>query len=421
MRLCAKINLIFFILASIIYLIYCYKSASNSPYIDDYKAIIEFSTNYQKTNNFTDKISLVIDQINEHRVIITKSIVAFSIQVFGYVNIKGLIFAGNLFLVIFSYLLIRYYLNQSLISLIITIPLLYNPQHHENFQWALAATQNYGVLLFSAVSILLSIKKIAPGSIIMGMLAFFCSSNGVIVLLIISYVFYVQQKKMLAFLSLVVTVLLGFGFYWLLYEPVSHHPSITLLVEKPIIFIQHFLVLNAAFLERNITTNGTILQISGAFMFLLSFILFRKRFAKNKIDLQVLIGIFIILSMLMISIGRVGFGWEQAYSSRYKILSAILFSMIIYNLILAIRDYKQWIYKIIQSVILVLPVIHLVTGILIIGTEVMDKKRYLDLGICRYLIKDNSLLVYKNRQEAEEILNKAILQGAYKTDITNCN
>lgn len=182
-----------------------YDFALNIPNEDDYDAILDFLCKF-KTGGFTEKISLLFSQHNEHRILGSRIAYMLYYLVTGHADISFFIFLGNVQLLI-VFLLLCYFIRKFVTAywyipaLVLSI-CLFDFINYENSCFAMAGMQNYGVIMWFLLSLYCYTREgkydIWLGAVFQ-FLCIFSSGNGMIgaLALFIAMVFTKDKMKMM--------------------------------------------------------------------------------------------------------------------------------------------------------------------------------------------------------------------------------
>jgi len=320
-----------------IYFHYVNKDAVNIPWQDDYDAVLRFLTDY-KAASFSDKLSLLFLQHNEHRIFSSRLVYVVYNFLFGYINFRHLIFIADsqvafIFLIIVS--LIKKLLpdNWFLPSLAASM-CLFDINNWENANFAMAGMQNYGVIFLCCLSIWLYTKykkAFIALAVLCQAICMFSSGNGIVASAFVA-AFTILSKNRVKAICGTLTFLVSAPLYFLHYNsPASGHPATDM--GK---IIPYFLDLFGS----HVIFNNDKLQMIVGFILVVALIFFQPVTKKLKIKdgtlpLLCVLG-FLVSSMVVTAIFRCNVPGIPANSSRYLIYSnfvvALLFVFIVYRL-----------------------------------------------------------------------------------------
>lgn len=312
--------------------------AINIPKWDDH-AFKMFLLNIRDENSIMGYVQNIFVQHNEHRVALTRFIAWMDALVFGQLNFRHLMLAGNLLLLIIPIVWgLILYQNKKPIYCLIPVPFLWlTIAHWENMYWGMAAVQNFGVVALFVLSCYLLIQNRTGyliAAIIVAFITVFTSGNGLLILPIgLGLLLLDKRWKHLAIwggVSLLFIVLYFLGF---------EYPSETNPENKATLiqFIKGYMIfLGSAAEALPFSNKQTICIFLGGILFLVAlsivfstlFRLLRREYddeAVKRADLFHLgVCLFILGTSLIVVYGRAGFGMETLLTSRYKIYSFLL-------------------------------------------------------------------------------------------------
>ena len=88
-------------IASIVYY------GKNIPVGDDYQAVLKFGVDYKNSTTFSQKIGLIFEQHNEHRIVFVRLATLASIRLFGEVNFKFMLLLGGISILAILFILFQ--------------------------------------------------------------------------------------------------------------------------------------------------------------------------------------------------------------------------------------------------------------------------------------------------------------------------
>ena len=359
------------LLPAIFYFAKLNEYALNLPYRDDYDAILQFLIDF-KHAHFMAKIGLLFSQHNEHRILSSNLIYAGYYSLFGHINFKALIIIGNAQLVVIFLTLLYFirkcapefwYIPGLLLSLCI-----FDINSYENLTWAMAAMQNYGVIMLFLGSLYFYDKanttnqKYLIAAILLQGLCAFSSGNGIIAgfALVLFNLFSANKlAKILSALFFVIFSALYFTHYKFGQPIPTNLTNIT-------IFFMH--MVSSHFTYDNYKIAAPIILVAA---FLLLPISVKLKFIPNKNVIAILaILLFTGGSMFATSKFRSGNSLHDSYSSRYFIYSNLLAGLLFLLLFIKInKPIARWI-------------VSAVAGLLLLGTY-KSNSLYGDGGLAR--------------------------------------
>lgn len=269
---------------------------------------------------------------NEHRLLTTFAVPATTLFLFGWIDMRASVLIGWFFLVgiflLFNNMRPIRHLNAG--SVIIGL-LIFAPSG-TNLVWAGGSLQYYAVIFFGLAAIYI-LKNPAPSAFLAAcFLAFFSAfsmASGLLATVPATLYLLANQRKHPRWQPIVFTLfsIVLWTIYLNGFVRPSHHPSPTIAFSQPLFALRYYLLFSANFLT-NLIPVKWILPASLVFHLTVAGFLFRKRRQMDYKNLEWYLLIFILLSCMAITAGRVGFlNLLQALSDRYQIYSVSLWSM----------------------------------------------------------------------------------------------
>ncbi len=310
--------------------------AINIPKWDDHP-LKGFVIDYDNASKISDKIALIVRQHNEHRIGLTRLATLIDFKIFGEVNYKHLMLFGNLALVLIWLLLTRFF-RQTIASFWYALPVVmfwFSLAFWENTFWGMASVQNMWVValtLWSCWIIAQNDRHWAWG-IAVAAAAFYTSGNGVLALPI-GFMILVLQKNWLrvGLFMLSSAVILASYFYHFQTPPANIN---TVFDFK--IFIKGYLLLCGSLAEGLPFSQPQQSLLWVGFLtlfvsFCLLLYIFRsyvtKQLQLSAYDSFFLgVTLFALLTIGIVSYSRASVGLHFLLTSRYKLYSALLFSL----------------------------------------------------------------------------------------------
>ncbi len=394
----------------------------NIPLLDDYDTVLAYlntpgSLRYQA----------LFEQHNEHRVVWTRLVAEVFYDLFGQIDFRHLIYFGNLAFLLLCALLLKLFNSQkNPVILFVPIPyLLFQPQAWENMTWATGALQNYFVLFFALLAFYFWNRATWLGYFLassFAVMAVFTSANGLLVLFILFFgearSFIAEKITNAAFVKspmtakhsrlLVILMVLLFITclaYFKNYHGVEQHPSVLGALLQPVQLIQYVLLLLGSCMG---FTKSLAFLTGFVEIIIFIYITYSGYYQKNPIIYYFLL--FIFLTVLVIALGRTGFGIEQAFAPRYKVLSSLSLVLIYWALMERCPEIAS-----IKSVMLFL--VFFAMAFNIVSTLIYVA----NLAKCQELLKGITVwektgagLYYPNQQVASLTLKHSIKKGVYK-------
>ncbi|WP_337042497.1 hypothetical protein [Emticicia sp. 17c] len=345
----SKYQKLLLLLGLIPVLFYCYvvlRFSSDVPFYDDFFWGFDYLELYLQKNTFFEKVKMLFMQHNQHRLIYFRSVLLSLFYLEGTLNIKHLILAGNLsiFGVLITYWLVFRRMAISLVYFL-PVPFLLLP-----YQFMFNSIVSYGVpnmsIIFLATLTLYFTCFAAPKNIylvwIVGFLATFSNGNGIVVLLIATFLLFLQGRTRQAIYTAVIYAA-SMAVYFSGFHMKSGEATFNANT-----FLYVFRFLGAAFFT-NINTVSVVLSALAILAIVVYFLYFFLKFIQNKyrpINDKVILfclGIFMFLGCTALMTAIVRAIHKVDIPDWYKNYS-ILFVVSIYAFLLAANK-KQWLQQ----------------------------------------------------------------------------
>ncbi|EMO52187.1 hypothetical protein [Leptospira noguchii] len=334
--------LIFQIATSFIFLfsVYTYfhtirKYSVNFPFGDDYNTILGFLNLWEESDS---KISILFAQYNEHRLVFLRIVSLIYLKVFHTINFSHLILMGNTFIVLC--ILLLYYTIKDKRKFILISPIflaIFNFSNWETQTWAMASLSNYPVIYFGFLSLyFLSKNKFINFvlGIFFAVIAVFCQGNGMFVFLSGVPLLFKNKSKLFFWLLIFIMIILLYFIIFPYTKPIEHPEFFS---NTKFFFLSRvyygFALLSNVF-------DSKFVFIFGMIPFLTILYLYKNYSKISKLHLSMIS--FLLFSLSSLVITRGGFGFEQAFSSRYHINTLFLYSLIYICLYPFIRIKKHF-------------------------------------------------------------------------------
>ncbi len=336
----AKWAIIVFLLAlpPIIALIFIKTYGVNVCYWDQWEMVPLFDKLHTGHLTFMDLFA----QHNEHRILFPRIVMLLLGVITHYNNLAEMYFSWFL-LCLIAYLLFRIYVGPfgatktALIKFIPIVWLVFSLRQWENLLWGFQI-QFFMVVLFFilAVYLLATSKTIGlrlAGSVLSAIICTFSLSNGLLVwpIGLIQILLsrrapgnksvYPYRKKLFIWC---LTGILAFVAYFIGYTKPSGHPSLFYFLQHPADAAGYFLAaLGNPLASDFFTMAGIGIIMAALYIFIIIHIITdikRKSISKLDIGLSVPLLLFGLCTIVLLDLGRSGFGPGQAASSRYSTL-----------------------------------------------------------------------------------------------------
>jgi len=306
----------------------CY--AWNMPYMDDYPVLVDFLNRWPGAS-LPERISLLLEQNNFHRVAWVRLLALLNVGVTGNLNFTFLQLVGNSALLLTAWVLYRASSSLNKWALLPALFLIFQFQSWNNAFWAMAAVSNLWAPAWALLAFFLASQPNWRShwlSLLVGLVALLTNGNGLVVLplLCVGWICnppYSKDKTdykstVLAFSITILALILYFKGY---NNPAG--PALTNLLSHEKII--HLLALDTAFLGAMFyhPSVAWLSQVVGAAtIFWTGYLLLTRYDRKNPTLFWFLI--FLHLTGLMLAVNRIEKGTELMYASRYRNITALM-------------------------------------------------------------------------------------------------
>lgn len=301
--------------------------AVNAPYWDDFDAILGFVLRFEDAPDTPSKLLQIFDQHNEHRIVFTKIVSLVCFTLFGGLDFNVLIALGLLGLVLLAPLL--YWLCGSCVRtpwlLAPAFYLVYQAQHWENLTWAMAGLQNFWSMTFAMLSVLCAVRREWRwfwAAFAWSCAAVLTSGTGLALLPTVFCSFVFSGRKREAALWAALSAALLVGYFAMFRFPTATSGGISALLDSPLMYARHYLsVLGAAPAALHVLAAplGALILANGVSM------LWGGYSKRNPALFWMYV--FLLAVGALVSWSRAQQGLMQAFSSRYMIISSLLFAL----------------------------------------------------------------------------------------------
>jgi hypothetical protein len=362
----------------------------NLPWYDDFDPFPDFLHKWITDTTFSDRLELLFQPNNEHRMVIGKLVTLTYYWITGQLNFTFLHVAGACF-TLGTLAIFWQSFKKSRLDWWYFLPvpfLLFQLQYHLVFLWAICSLQHQCVVFFVSLSMFLLSRNKFSGAVLAAICATYAMSNGIfvwpagVVVLLLNF-----RYKQLAFWCLAAVLAVGFYFYGLSAQ--GNESSIAFFIKYPHLSVLGFFAFLGGlfdfFPEKTIVIRSALPVLMGFLVMIWIVIwLWRqvtpwlsqtfswpKKIADNNSNagkevkaFQIfLLGIltFLLVNALIIGLLRPRFGFFVMIVSNYKMYPA-LFLIIAYLSFLASTSRKSLQHRVFQF--------SLAIGILIWGISI---------------------------------------------------
>lgn len=327
------------------------KFSTNVPFMDQWALVPLLEKLHNGTLGFQDLWA----QHNEHRIFFPK-IIMLVLAKFTNWNIYFEL-AINIILGLLIYIIV---LNSILNTKEITNPLIicflsslfiFSLVQWENWTWGwqIQIFLNVFAVYISLYAICLHNKVSYLTSVIFGFIATYSFANGILVwpmlLFLLAFNSSINKRekaKLILFFSIV--FLLNVFLYYYGYHKPNHHPSLLYGIQHPFELIKYFLAYLGSPVggfegKISILCGGTGIVI---YLVIACYILLKKNARTNGTLFWFSTALYPILSSAVSALGRSGFGYEQALSSRYTTISNMFWISLIILIFILVEYLKDF-------------------------------------------------------------------------------
>lgn len=312
------------------YAITLVRYAWNMPYMDDYPVLVAFLNRWPEAS-FLQKLDLLLEQNNFHRVVWVRVLTLLNIGVTGTINFTFLQFVGNAALLLTAWLLYRASASLSRWAFLPVLFLIFQFQSWNNAFWAMAAVSNLWAPAWALLAFWLASQPDRYSgwwAMLVGLVALLTNGNGTVVLpLVLGLQFTTPQgfgrgRPGIAGFKQVCLTLLALYLYFRGYHNPAGPSLMSLLSPEK---IGHLLALDTAFLGAMFyhPSVAWLSQVVGAATILWTGYLILTRYDRQNPTLFWFL-IFLHLTGLMLALNRIDKGTELMYASRYRNITALM-------------------------------------------------------------------------------------------------
>ncbi|CAH0996923.1 hypothetical protein EMA8858_03058 [Emticicia aquatica] len=371
------ITYLLILLPIVVFYVFVFQNAFNIGWNDDWHGIEGFLASWMQQVTVSDKITLLFSQMCEHRILYVRLSTLLSYHLFGEVNYKTMMLMGVAYLLILPFVFYRVLreINVKLAYLIPIIFIIFNTQPIENIFWAITSLQPNTVIIFGlwGFSLLLFYQKKWAFYLanFLFFLAMFTNGNGMFAFIAaIPLIFYARTRsEKFQFLGILVFC---FFLYFFDFKKPGIRPDVMINFTKyPHIILGDFFAFFGSPIDStvqfySINLKYTVAITAGVLMILwvvyqlFTFFYFWLKIKKQSISLEKTsilyqnivkypkFNLYLFASFVFVGLSGAAFaasrasqGLEQAFVSRYKTVSLILF-IIIYLSVFNFIERKKW-------------------------------------------------------------------------------
>jgi hypothetical protein len=391
--------------------------AINIPAWDDFDSTLNFLLDFQSAPDVQTKVSLILSQHNEHRIILNRLISLVQYWLYGSVNFRWQVIFGNVALIIWflvAYRVLRRVTDSSKTEnnfllpsflLLPTYPFLLQPQYGDGMLWSSTVIGSFWSIALAILVLHLLKVKFWHACLLMP-LAVFTQGNGV-VLPICGACSLALSKRWRELGWWILITIFALGLYFNGYKSPVGHPS-------PINALMHLERTSSyflAFIGSGLGFSNLLLsQIYGSLVLIIFIYCFIFRADKRAPELFFTV-VFLLGTAGVNSLSRAEFGSSYAiHQDRYRFISCAL-TATTYLLIISLQSAK--LRKV--TTLVVLPL-----SIAFCWKSYDTYSWRLRLFHTDYLVSDlfewcfgGSKLTYPWSDRSEPIINRSLQSGIY--------
>ncbi len=218
----------------------------NVPWLDDFEVAPITLFRWLQESDLGEKIAIIWQPNNEHRVVTLKLLVLFNYYIFGQLNFKWMIWQSHLYLLPLFYLIWKSLPKENRLVLFIPIPFLYlNFQYFLSTYWMIASVQHNLVIGFGGISMYLLAKSNQKQlwlAILFTMLSCLSNSDGLFFIPIGAMILLIQYRLKELFMWTVFLSTAILMFFWKYPSMNYHENGLQFFSQHPLKSLQGFFV-----------------------------------------------------------------------------------------------------------------------------------------------------------------------------------
>ncbi|WP_247232006.1 hypothetical protein [Telluribacter sp. SYSU D00476] len=309
----------------VVYLIYVIANAVPVFFADDFH-LLKTIVWGQEAPSLSEKYMLLIQQHNEHRILIPRLLTWLDYLLEGSINWVSLIVFGNLlwiatlwfFWKAFKSLEVPYWL-------FIPLPwILFQPQYYDNVTWSISILQQSVIVFWFGLIAYLCAQNKYRWAVAVAVLATFTHGNGIFSFIVIGAMIVLERKWKEAAICLIVMVLVALHYFWDFGK--GPNADFTRSLSNPVRLVASFFAFFGT-MTKVMLTNPLYAAALGAVLFMIPalyllprlFPVFRKPLNLSFFD-KILLGnlLFLAITGALVSVSRSWGGIETIIAPRYQ-------------------------------------------------------------------------------------------------------
>jgi len=313
----------------------------NVPNADDFDAILSFLAAFIGNLGVNEKMKLIFMPHGDHLIALTRIFVLAFYYIFGEINFRWIILTANIAVPITCLLMILSVRSIKLIYLLPIVLLIFQPTYIEASLWAMAAVQNFWVMLFCLGAFLVAFRcppMLFPFALLLSALAALSQGNGIFCSLILSIVLLLKKRKR----ESLAAALLFIGFLLVHLASIEGGLGRTISGAKTLVVSDYVL----SFLGSSLAFRNHTAAVFIGFSLVSLFVIFTFLRLDRKNDFLFATYLFILGTAIANAFARIDFGVAFAYTQSRYTYTSILLVACCYLAALEIFGKEQWQRKI---------------------------------------------------------------------------
>jgi hypothetical protein len=326
-----RIPFVFIFMPVFVYLYYAWYYSVSVFFADDFH-LLEAVIWIQDAPNLGAKLKMLLQQHNEHRIVVPRLVTYLSYRLVGYINWPALILLGNLVWASVLWFFWKWFRANALSAwLFLPIPFIFlQPQYHDNVTWAISILQQSVIVFWFVLLSYLCAKRRFGWAMVVCVLATFTHGSGMFSFLVgIIFPIAARQWRMTAVwaATAILTAILYFHDF-----STGQNADIARSFSHPLRLVGSFFAFFGS-ITRIYFMNPWVAVLAGVLLwtiaaFSLALIWLPKYGNKNTFAWydKMLIGItlFLCLTGALVAVSRSWLGIESVLAPRYQQYSALM-------------------------------------------------------------------------------------------------
>ena len=385
----------------------------NAPFMDDYNSLIDFFNLFVDTDSMAEKLSLVLGQFGEHRLIFLRLVGASVFYTQGNLDFKLLCYIGNAVLALIAFFLFFAFKTNGKYKVLFFSPalfLLFQPQYQDTLLMPTQQLSDFCSFLFALVALVFIERKTRTSFIIaciFAVLTISSQGNGLLILPLGLTALCLQKSYKRAGIWLVISVLVII-FYFAGYRQLPGDPSVT----EGLINIKGAILYALCFTGSAAGFSSFYLSLLCGICIVLYFIFLTvSKYFKDNPTLYFLF-LFVLLSVSINALFRSWRGAEYALSQpRYKFIAISAVILLYLSLCEIVQRKRSCVYVAVPA--LLLAMMFFIVSSSLYSPRVVENSEALRRGLLTWYV-DGSGLFHPHPAKARIFLNEAVEKSVYR-------